>query len=155
MRQIDKMPLSTVRYNYKMTDFQAALGLSQMSKLPAFINRRREIAELYNKVFSEFDIAVQSIHTFKRSVFYRFVVLLENLEDTQKEIKEKGVMCEKPVWEPLRKDLSSINLFNTNYIQNHALSIPLYPSLNEQEIEYTVEMLKLVLGKQRKNSAHT
>jgi dTDP-4-amino-4,6-dideoxygalactose transaminase len=149
-RQYDRMSLSTVRYNYKMTDFQAALGLSQMSKLPALINRRREIAKLYNKVFSELDIAVQMTHTYKRSVFYRYVVLLENLEDTQQEIKEKGVMCEKPVLEPLHKGLSSINLFNTNYLHNHALSIPLYPSLNEQEIEYTVETLKLVLGKTTK-----
>ena len=40
-------------YNYRMTDFQAALGISQLNKLSAFSKRRAEIVETYNKAFSE------------------------------------------------------------------------------------------------------
>ena len=40
-------------YNYRLTDFQCALGLSQLSRLPQWITRRREIAEYYDKAFSE------------------------------------------------------------------------------------------------------
>ena len=40
-------------YNYRMTDFQCALGLSQLSKLPAWIARRREIAGTYDRAFAD------------------------------------------------------------------------------------------------------
>jgi perosamine synthetase len=42
-------------YNYRLTDFQCALGLSQLKKLPHFLKRRREIAEIYNLVLRDVD----------------------------------------------------------------------------------------------------
>jgi perosamine synthetase len=39
-------------YNYRLTDFQAALGLSQLDKLDLFVDRRKEIVEMYNKAFA-------------------------------------------------------------------------------------------------------
>src|SRR5690606_29978592 len=42
-------------YNYRITDFQCALGLSQLRKLPGSVTRRNEIAALYNAAFAELD----------------------------------------------------------------------------------------------------
>ena len=44
--------MQSLGYNYRMTDLQAALGLSQLRKLPEFLNRRREIAAAYNAAFA-------------------------------------------------------------------------------------------------------
>jgi len=147
VRQYDEKPLTNLRYNYKMTDFQAALGISQMNKLPDFIKRRRKIAKLYDELFSELDIATSTIPSYKRSVIYRYVILLNNLDNIQQEIKKKGVMCEKPVFEPLHKNLCKLNYPNTDYIYNHALSIPIYPSLNTEEIDYIIKQLNQVIKK--------
>ncbi|MBM4272745.1 MAG: DegT/DnrJ/EryC1/StrS aminotransferase family protein, partial [Deltaproteobacteria bacterium] len=46
LRDYDEKELYTVRYNYKMTDFQAAFGISQLKKLFSFIKRRKEIADI-------------------------------------------------------------------------------------------------------------
>jgi dTDP-4-amino-4,6-dideoxygalactose transaminase len=145
VREYDKRPLNTIRYNYKMSDIQAALGLSQLKKLPYFIRRRREIAAIYNECFSTSDIILPSINPHKRSVFYRYVVLLDRLKHIQKEAKKRGIIVKKPVWKPLHKNLAStFKCPNSDYVYNHALSIPLYPSLAQEEIEYVVKKMKAI-----------
>lgn len=42
-------------YNYRMTDIQAALGVSQMLKLEGFVDKRKEIVKQYNEVFADID----------------------------------------------------------------------------------------------------
>jgi len=144
LRQYDGKNLSKLRYNYKITDFQAALGISQMNKLPTFISRRREIAKIYDDFFSKIGAERQKISKYKQSVFYRYVVLLNEMEEIQRQMKQKGVACEKPVYMPLHESLTLKNFPKTDYIYNHALSFPTYPSLNKEEIDYIVEMLELV-----------
>jgi dTDP-4-amino-4,6-dideoxygalactose transaminase len=55
-------------------------------------------------------------------------------------------MCERPVWKPLHKSLPGIACPNSDYVVDHALSIPLYPSLAEEEIQYVVESLEAAFG---------
>jgi perosamine synthetase len=147
IRDYDKKPLTPVKYNYKMTDFQAALGLSQLKKLDEFISQRREIASHYTSQLSEYVLSAPIKHAHKAHVYYRYVVIVDELDEIQKEAKEKGVMCEKPVWKPLHKDIPSIKCPNSEYVHTHALSIPLYPGLREEEIDYVTRTLKAVLKK--------
>lgn len=151
IRDYDKKPLTPVKYNYKMTDFQAALGLSQLKKLDGFISQRREIASHYTSQLSEHVLSVPIKHIHKASVYYRYVVIVDKLDEIQREAKEKGVMCEKPVWKPLHEDISSTKCPNSDYVHAHALSIPIYPGLREEEIEHVTRTLKTVL----KNHLHS
>jgi dTDP-4-amino-4,6-dideoxygalactose transaminase len=146
-RDYDKKPLIPAKYNYKMTDFQAALGLSQLRKLQQFINRRRQIASLYAEQFSQYRIALPGENTHKKPVFFRYVVLTEKEGLIRKEAKKRGVICEKPVWKPLHRDLPNLKCPNSDYAHAHALSIPLYPSLREEEIEHVTRTLEIVFKK--------
>lgn len=146
-RDYDKKPLIPAKYNYKMTDFQAALGLSQLRKLQQFINRRRQIASLYAEQFSQCGIALPSENAHKKPVFFRYVVLTEREGLIRKEAKKRGVICEKPVWKPLHRDLANLKCPNSDRAHAHALSIPIYPSLKEEEIEHVTKTLKIVSKK--------
>lgn len=150
VREYDKKSLSTIRYNYKMSDIQAALGLSQLKKLTFFIQRRREIAAIYNERFSKCDITLPCTPPHKNPVFYRYLVMIEKLELIQKEAKKNGIICEKPVWKPLHKSVPSTMCPNSDYAHNHSLSIPLYPSLTKEEVNYLTRKLEAIF----EGSAH-
>jgi len=141
VRDYDKKPLTPIKYNYKMTDFQASLGLSQFKKIPYFIERRREIASLYNRYFSEYDIVrTPRIYSHKKPVFYRYVIMVDDIDHIQKRAKENGIVCEKPVYKPLHKSLPSFICSNSDQVYEQALSIPLYPSLTRNEIDYLLQI---------------
>lgn len=144
LREYDKRPLSTISYNYKMTDMQAALGLSQLRKLTSFVERRRQIAKIYDEHFSECNLTLPLIQSHKRSVFYRYIVMIEGLEDIQMKAKEAGIFCERPIWGPLHRSSGFPECENTDYAYEHALSIPLYPSLTKNEIEYILQNLTAI-----------
>jgi perosamine synthetase len=145
-RAYDKKPLTSLRFNYKMTDFQAALGLSQFRKLPRFIQRRREVASLYDKRFSGYGIGIPRVASHKKSVFYRYVVRVDDAEDVQKRVKKRGVMCEKAVPEPLNRSFPVFKCPNSDQAWEQALSVPLYPSLSEAEIAHVLETFDAIFG---------
>jgi dTDP-4-amino-4,6-dideoxygalactose transaminase len=144
IRDYDKKPLTPVKYNYKMTDFQAALGVSQLKKLEQFIIRRRQVASFYDEQFSGFSIIPPHNILHKKPVFYRYIVTVNRLNHIRKAAKEKGVICEKPVWKPLHKFLPHVRCPNSDHALKHALSVPLYPSLKEEEAEYVAKMLSTI-----------
>jgi len=147
VRDYDKKPLAPVKYNYKMTDFQAALGLSQLKKLPRFIERRRQIASVYDERFSKLNVSIPLAHSNERTVYYRYVLSVGELEQVRNQAQSKGIICEKPVSRPLNKELPMFKCPNSDRAYEQALSIPLYPSLSENEIEYLLEALgTIVLG---------
>jgi dTDP-4-amino-4,6-dideoxygalactose transaminase len=73
--------------------------------------------------------------------------LTEKEELIQKEARKGGVTCEKPIWKPLHKELPDVKCPNTDYAQAHALSIPIYPSLREEEIEHVTRSLRAAFKK--------
>jgi perosamine synthetase len=153
IRDYDKKSLMPVKFNYKMTDFQAALGLSQLKKLPQFIARRRQIAAYYDQEFSEFGVVRQHCISHKTSVFFRYVVAVNRLNHIRDTAKENGVMCEKPVWRPLNELLLYRKCPNSDYASKHVLSLPLYPSLKEEEFLHVTKTLRRAF-KEANLSAH-
>jgi len=84
-------------YNYRMTDIQAALGISQLTKLDFFVDRRRQIADLYNKAFKEnpyFDIPVEKDYACSSYHLYP-IRIKDKYKDKKREIfsklREKGL----------------------------------------------------------------
>lgn len=143
LREYDERDDFKVRFNYKMTDIEAILGLNQLKKLPAFISRRKEIAEKYNKAFSGHNFTVPSIG---KSIVYRYVIRIEgDVETYINGIRDKGVDCRKPVHKPLHQYFGLKNFPVAERIYKCALSIPIYPSLTDEEVKYIIETIPKVL----------
>ena len=141
--------------NYRITDFQAALGLSQIKKIKKFIIKRNHLALTYRKKLKNLPLDFQHISKIKKSSYHLFIARLKckNLKKTRDELynflKKKGVICNLhyiPIYKhPFFKSLKikDKNYPNTEKYYNSALTLPLYYSMKNSEINYVIKSIKL------------
>jgi len=140
LMKYDERDSYNIAFNYGLTDLQSALGIRQLEKLGMFIDRRREIGKRYDSAFSEkFEIMKIDEGAFP----FRYLVMFNSMEERDKmqmRLKEKGISCAKPVFKPLHRylGLNGENFKNTEDAHSKVLSIPCYPALTDEEVEYVV-----------------
>ena len=145
--------MQTLGFNYRITDFQCALGLSQLRKLDKFIQRRRKISRIYNRAFKNndfFDLPIEK-KGIKSSRHLYPIRLKDEYKDKKKlifsRLREKGLWVQIhyiPVyWQPYYQQLGyrkGICPEAENFYQRE-ISIPLYPSMSDRSIKYTIDTL--------------
>lgn len=135
----DCRPTYKTRYNYRMSDLQSKLGLSQLKKLDKFIKRRKEIAEEYNKIIEKkSDCFIVKIPKIKENVWYRYIIISERKTNIKEEFLKEDIKVINPLekWELLHNylHLNKNNFLNAEKITYKTISIPIYPSLTDEEI---------------------
>lgn len=138
--------------NYRMTDIQAALGCSQLKKLDNFVERRRYIADIYRKSFSNIKIfsCLKEVDDCYNS-YHLFSIIFKNNELRDKiyfSLKEKNIFCQihyMPVnrhyyYNKLGYDYNDTPISYDFY--RRELSIPIYPKMTNEEVNYVVETIK-------------
>jgi len=139
-------------FNYRLTDIQCALGISQLEKIDKFVKRRREIAMIYNQVFknnSKIEIIKENKDQFCAYHLYPIRVKDEKMRfELFNYLKSKDVYCQVhyiPVyWHPYYQKLGykrGINLKAEKYYQR-VISIPIYPLMKNNEIKYVINIIK-------------
>lgn len=150
-------------YNYRMTDFQAALLNSQISKLPKFSARRHEIVERYNEAFAEIpEIIVQKEIPESDTTRHLYILRL-NLEKLTCDRRQffDALYAENtcpqvhylPVyWHSYYEKLGYKKGLcpNAEKFYNEVMSIPLYYSLTDAEVEDVICAVKKVVAYYRK-----
>ncbi len=151
-------------YNYRITDFQCALGISQLKKLNKFVQRRREIASIYNERFSSVNEIVTPFEKKDVRASYHIYVI--------KLILEKLKVSRKVIFDDLRNEGIGVNV---HYIPVHlqpyyrkrfgykkgdfpiaedyysrALTLPIYPKMTDIDVEFVIKKVKMVINKYRK-----
>jgi len=143
-------------YNYRITDIQCALGLSQLKKFPRFCKRRREIVNQYNAAFKDLRyIQIPFEANSCDSNFHLYVLLFDfekiNIDRAEfmLELRQKGIQTQVhyiPVYlQPFYRKHFGTNLGdcpNAEQYYKNCLSIPLYPMLKDSEAEYIVKTIK-------------
>jgi len=142
LRDYDEKADYVVRYNYKLTDLVAALAEGRLGRLPAYIKRRREIADIYNSGLKDCPITLPRVPEGREHIYYRYVVLVEDAEGFMAEMAEKGIECRRPVFNPLHRYLERSGYPMTEAVWSKAVSLPLYPSLSDEEAGRVVEAVK-------------
>jgi len=149
LREFDERQDYRPRYNYKMTDLQAGLGLSQLERLPEFIERRKEIARRYDEGFSGCNFVRPTQSPEAEHIFFRYVVKVTGeLDGYISELKRKGIEAKRPVFRPLHQylGLPGDQFPKTEMVYEKALSIPIYPSLGDEEVEFIIKSVREILG---------
>jgi len=127
-----------IRFNYKMTDIQAALGLAQLGRLETFIRRRRAIAEKYTRAFKTLGLNLPPENP--GHIFFRYVIGLntDSLTFIQA-LTNKGVGCDRPVFLPLHRQVKRKGCPASEKAWKNSLSIPIYPSLTDEEVTNLID----------------
>jgi dTDP-4-amino-4,6-dideoxygalactose transaminase len=140
-------------FNLKLTDLQAALGLSQLGRFSAFHERRRFLAEAYREVLSSKAAVCPSVPPGRIHGYYRFVIRLPHLLTDPEgligligRLEQQGIHCRKPVFRPLHRYLDQSGFPNSNEADRTALSIPLYPDLTDNEVRQIQQSMSKVLS---------
>ncbi|CDB75734.1 UDP-4-amino-4,6-dideoxy-N-acetyl-beta-L-altrosamine transaminase [Clostridium sp. CAG:265] len=150
-------------YNYRLTDIQSALGLSQIKKIDKFIKKRREIVKIYNENFKDIDeIVIPFEYEYSKSGYHIYVLLLNlnKLKCDRKTIFEAlqaeniGVNVHylpvylHPYYRELGYKKGSCPIAEDIY--NKMITIPLFPSMSNKDIEDVIKAVKKVINYYRK-----
>jgi UDP-4-amino-4,6-dideoxy-N-acetyl-beta-L-altrosamine transaminase len=146
-------------YNYRMTDIQAALGLSQMKRLNEFVESRHKIADQYNQKLKEDWMVTPWQHPDTYSALHLYVIRIKEDNDTVghlqmfEKLRSAGILVNLhyiPIYrQPYYQNLG----FNINYYPNaeayyKAISIPIYSSLTVEQQDFIIERINRPMGYQ-------
>jgi UDP-4-amino-4,6-dideoxy-N-acetyl-beta-L-altrosamine transaminase len=138
-------------FNYRITDIQAALGISQLKKLDKFVDRRRAIAREYDRAFSGNPFfEVQKERQYARSAFHLYPIRLHKRFISDKKSvfhslrdKDLGVQVHYiPVYlQPYYKKLGfrKGTCPNSEIYYNREISLPIYPALKADQIRRVID----------------
>ena len=144
-------------FNYRMTELQAALGVSQMSRLDQYVARRHELARRYNELLTDLPVTIPWQHQASHSAFHLYVVRLQlgNPPRTHRQIfeamREAGIGINLhyiPVHtQPFYRNLGfqKGDFPEAEKYYSEAISLPLYPLLRAEEQERVVDVLRQCL----------
>ena len=146
-------------FNYRMNDIQAALGLSQMKRLDKYVKRRQEIAKHYDNALKKLPLVIPWQSPSNYSSYHLYTILIKkNLtQKTQRQVydelikKNIGVnlhyipVHRQPYYENL--GFKKNNFPQAENFHREVLSIPIHPSLKEEQQSYVIETLKGILTK--------
>ena len=146
-----------IGFNYRMTNLQAALGVAQMEELPEFIKRKQKNYDTYCKLFDGYQngkIIGFREGTFSNKWFYSLEINRDNIKIPMREIiteLEKCGIQTRAIWgliseqKPYQYE-KAYKLEKAPYYAGRILNIPSSTQITVDDIEYTVEHIKKVLG---------
>jgi len=146
-------------FNYRITDFQCALGISQLKKLNKFIQNRRKIVKIYNKAFKNnalFDLPVEKDYV--RSCWHLYPIKLkDNYRNKKKEIfaklKAKGIGVQihyipvylHPYYRKLR--IKNQKCSHAQAYYQATITLPLYPTMTQAQIKRVIQVTKAIISR--------
>lgn len=139
-------------YNYRMTDMQAALGVSQLQRLDSFVERRHTLAQEYNKTLSNFEVTTPWQHPLAYSAFHlypvKFTAKSANRGEIFRSFRNAGIgvnvhyipVHTQPYY--AKMGFKPNDFPETMKYYNRAVTLPLYPRLKNEEQKKIIAEVK-------------
>ena len=135
-------------YNYRLTDIQSALGITQLVKNENGVKRRNEIANIYKEAFKD-KIKFQSLPTNTYNAHHLFIIEVDDRKDLYDYLKEQNIFTQIhyiPVHTlPYYKKIGYNNagLINAENYYSKCISLPMFPTLTDVEQTYIIDKINL------------
>jgi len=135
-------------YNYRLTDIQAALGLSQLKRIDESLSKRKEIAACYFNTLKNIKQIIRQSGIPEGHAYHLYIIEVENRLELYNYLRSKNIFSQVhyipvhllPYYQKLGWKKGDCPIAE-NYYQ-HCLSLPMYPSLTDEEFEYVIASIK-------------
>lgn len=138
------MEMQTLGYNYRLTDFQAALGLSQLQRADAGLLRRREIAKVYAEAFTNQSFIKGQSGYIEGHAYHLYVIEVDDRVGLYKHLRSKNIYAQIHYIPchlmPYYKNWgwNDGDLPNAEIYYKQCISLPMYPTLTQEEQNYVI-----------------
>jgi UDP-4-amino-4,6-dideoxy-N-acetyl-beta-L-altrosamine transaminase len=147
------MEMQTLGFNYRLTDFQAALGLSQLQRAEEGLKRRRQIATIYDKAFSNKSFIKGQSSVVDGHAYHLYIIEVSNRLGLYNYLRAHNIFAQIhyiPVHlMPYYRQFGWKNgdfPISENYYK-HCISLPMFPTLTHAEQDFVIETILKYYGK--------
>ncbi len=138
----------SIGLNYRMSDLNAALGLSQIIKIDKFITKRHEIARNYSEQLKTTDLTLPKQEDYNLSAFHLFPIQVKNRKKVFNLLHQNNIKVNvhyrpiytQPFWQ--KKGFKYGMCPNAEYYYSRAISLPMFYDLNDEMQNKVIEVLK-------------
>jgi UDP-4-amino-4,6-dideoxy-N-acetyl-beta-L-altrosamine transaminase len=141
------MEMQTLGYNYRITDFQAALGSSQLLRADKNLERRIQIAERYTNELANCKGIIHSSGTIKGHAYHLYVLEVENRRGLYEYLRSEQVFAQihyipvhlMPYYK--QQGWNEGDLPNAETYYSRCISIPMFPSMSDEEQTFVINKI--------------
>ena len=138
--------MQELSHNFRLTDFQAALGISQLKRANEGLARRKQIAEKYRQKFSEIsEVTIRELPDNSIHAYHLFIIETEERKKLYDHLRENGIFSQihyipvhlMPYYKQFGWKKGDFPMAEDYY--EHCISLPMYPSLGDDDQDYVIE----------------
>lgn len=146
------MEMQMLGYNFRMPDMLCALGTSQLRRAADGLKRRREIADFYFNNLQDLPLNMIHVPEHVDHAYHLFVIQTEKRNELYEYLKSQGIFAQvhyvplhtMPYYQGL--GFKPGDFPNSEKYYSQGLSIPMYPSITEEELRYVVDKIRTFLA---------
>lgn len=141
------MELQQLGYNYRLTDFQSALGLSQLKRADEGLIKRREIAQLYSNAFSGKHYISGHSGLIDGHAYHLYIIEAKDRLGLYKYLRTKSIFAQihyipthlMPYYRQF--GWKEGDMPHSEQYYKHCISLPMYPTLTDEELQYVIDTI--------------
>jgi UDP-4-amino-4,6-dideoxy-N-acetyl-beta-L-altrosamine transaminase len=142
------MEMQTLGYNYRFTDFQAALGISQLSRADEGMKKRKEIAQKYNDAFADNKNIIRQSGFVEGHAYHLYIIEVENRLGLYNFLRENKIFAQihyipchlMPYYKQFGRKEGYMP--NAEQYYKNCISLPMFPTLTNEEQEFVISKIE-------------